>query len=65
MSNKAQEIKEMLEAKGIPVSAADRASRVLAKDDASLSDLGRSEQDKKNISDAWQWLVAKRKGAVQ
>jgi hypothetical protein len=65
MNNEAQQIKETLESKGIPTSAAERAAKVLVKDDASLPNLGRSQQDQKDISDAWQWLEAKRRGVTE
>jgi len=64
MNQSAEEIQKTLEQASIPVSAAERASKVLAKDDALLPNLGRSEQDQKDISDAFQWYWAKQKGVT-
>ena len=64
MNQSPEEIQKTLEQVGIPVSAAEKASKVLSKDDALLPKLGRSEQDQKDISDAFQWYWAKQKGVT-
>jgi hypothetical protein len=43
---------------GVPVSTAEKASEVVAKDNSSLPDLGRSSEDQRNIQDAMTWLFA-------
>ena len=49
-----------LTSRGVPISAAERASRVVAKDDPAQSDLGRSEEDQRNVKDAMTWMNAQR-----
>jgi hypothetical protein len=46
--------------RGVPVSAAEKASVVVAKDDGSKPDFGRTEQDQKHIKDAMTWMNAER-----
>lgn len=50
-----------LTSKGVPVNAAQRASLVVAKDDPSKPNLGRTEEDQGYISDAMIWMFAKQK----
>jgi hypothetical protein len=50
-----------LTSKGVPVSTAQRASLVVAKDDPSKPNLGRTEKDQSYISDAMIWMSAKQK----
>jgi hypothetical protein len=45
---------------GVPVSAAERASKVVANDDPYKPNLGRTEQDKKDINDAMTWMNAEK-----
>lgn len=45
---------------GVPVSAAEKASLIVAKDDPKQSNLGRTEQDQKHIKDAMTWMNAER-----
>ena len=51
---------DALTARGVPVSAAERASSVVAKDVPAKPDLGRSEQDQRNIKNAMTWLNVQR-----
>jgi len=44
--------------RGVPVSTAEKASEVVAKDNPSLPDLGRSSEDQRNVQDAMTWLFA-------
>jgi hypothetical protein len=55
-----QSAKSALIARGVPVSAAEKASLVVAKDDPKQPDLGRTEQDQKHIKDAMTWMNAER-----
>lgn len=45
---------------GVPTSTAERASKVVANDDPSKPDFGRTEQDQKHINDAMTWMSAKK-----
>ncbi len=45
--------------RGVPVSAAERASRVVANDQPTQSNLGRTKQDQQDVEDAMTWLNAK------
>jgi hypothetical protein len=47
-------------ARGVPVGAAKRASLVVAKDDGSQPNLGRTEEDQKHIKDAMMWMNAEK-----
>lgn len=49
--------------KGVPVSTAQRAAAVAAKDDPNLPNLGRTKQDQKDIQDAVTWIWAKIRGS--
>jgi hypothetical protein len=55
-----QSAKSALEANGVPVSTAEKAALVVAKDDPKQPDLGRSEQDRKHIKDAMTWMNAEK-----
>ena len=44
---------EVLLAHGVPTHLANCASKILAKDDGNKPDLGRTEEDKKVIHQAW------------
>jgi len=62
MTDTNQEIYEAsfkaLTERGVPVSAAEKASEVVAKDNPSLPDLGRSLEDQRKVQDAMTWLFA-------
>ena len=45
---------------GVPISAAERASKVVANDDPNKPDLGRTTQDQKHITDAMTWMSAEK-----
>ncbi len=45
--------------RGVPVSAAERASRVVANDQPQQPNLGRTDQDQQDVQDAMTWLNAK------
>jgi hypothetical protein len=45
--------------RGVPVSAAERASRVVANDQPQELNLGRTKQDQQDVQDAMTWLKAK------
>jgi hypothetical protein len=45
--------------RGVPVSAAERASRVVANDQNQQPNLGRTDQDQQDVQDAMTWLNAK------
>lgn len=45
---------------GVPVSTAERASKVVANDDPTKPNLGRTEQDQKDITDATTWMNAEK-----
>jgi hypothetical protein len=45
--------------RGVPVSAAERASRVVANDQPQEPNLGRTKQDQQDVQDAMTWLKAK------
>jgi len=49
-----------LTARGVPVSAAEKASYVVSKDDPAKPDLGRTEEDQRNVRDAMTWMNAER-----
>ncbi len=51
--------------RGVPVSAAERASRVVATDNPQLPDLGRTLEDQKDIQDAMTWLQAARHSSTK
>jgi hypothetical protein len=55
-----QSAKSALIARGVSVSAAEKASLVVAKDDPKQSNLGRTEEDRKHIKDAMTWMNAER-----
>lgn len=44
---------------GVPVSTAQKASEVVASDNAALINFGRSASDQKNVDDAMTWYWAK------
>ena len=48
---------------GVPVSTAQKASEVVAKDNPSLPNLGRSVEDQRNVQDAMTWLFATRQSS--
>ena len=62
MTDTNQEIYEAsfkaLTERGVPVSAAEKASEVVTKDNPSLPDLGRSLEDQRKVQDAMTWLFA-------
>jgi hypothetical protein len=45
--------------RGVPVSAAERASRVVANDQPQQPNLGRTDQDQQDVQDAMTWLNVK------
>jgi hypothetical protein len=45
---------------GVPISTAERASKVVANDDPNKPDFGRTEQDQKHINDAMTWMSAEK-----
>ena len=49
--------KAILIAASVPIAIAEKAARVLAKDEAKAPNLGRSESDQEAIKAAWQYLV--------
>lgn len=51
---------QFLTESGVPVSAAERASKVVAKDDPNKSDFGRTAQDQKDVTDAMTWMNAEK-----
>lgn len=51
---------QFLTESGVPVSAAERASKVVASDDPNKPNFGRTAQDQKDISDAMTWMNAKK-----
>jgi hypothetical protein len=54
-----QSYQEQLEGAGVPVNLAAQCAEIVAKDDASKPDLGRSENDQHLMASAWEWLKAK------
>lgn len=54
-----QEYQAQLQNAGVPVNLATQCAEVLANDDASKPDLGRTENDQHLIASAWEWLKAK------
>jgi hypothetical protein len=54
-----QAYQTQLEGAGVPVNLAVQCAEVIAKDDASKPDLGRTENDQHLIASAWEWLKAK------
>jgi hypothetical protein len=50
---------EALTQRGVPVSAAERASSVVANDQPQQPNLGRTDQDQQDVQDAMTWLNAK------
>lgn len=51
--------------RGVPVSAAEKASEVVAKDNPQLPDLGRTPEDQKHVRDAITWLFAARQQQIE
>lgn len=51
---------KVLTDRGVPVSTAEKALVVVAKDDGSKSDFGRTNQDQQDIRDAVTWMNAER-----
>jgi hypothetical protein len=51
---------QFLTESGVPVSAAERASEVVANDDPYQPNLGRTAQDQKDITDAMTWMNAEK-----
>lgn len=45
---------------GVPIAAAERASKVVASDDPNKPDFGRTNQDQKDVADAMTWMNAKK-----
>jgi hypothetical protein len=54
-----QTYQTQLEGAGVPVNLATQCAEIIAKDDASKPDLGRSPDDQHLIASAWEWLKAK------
>ena len=54
-----QTYQTQLEGAGVPVNLAAQCAEVLANDDASKPELGRTEDDQHLIASAWEWLKAK------
>lgn len=46
---------------GVPITAAERAAQVVASDEATQPNLGRTHQDQKDVSDAMTWYWAKQR----
>jgi hypothetical protein len=51
---------QFLTESGVPVSAAERASKVVANDDPEKPNFGRTNQDQKDVADAMTWMSAKK-----
>jgi hypothetical protein len=54
-----QSYEAQLQNAGVPVNLAAQCAEVLATDDASKPELGRTEDDQHLIASAWEWLKAK------
>lgn len=59
MNSRIQGFKQALETAGVPVSLAQQCAQIIAKDDNSFPNLGRTQEEKHLIQSAYFWMQAK------
>jgi hypothetical protein len=59
MSELSQAYQQALENAGVPVNLATQCAEIVAKDDPSLPNLGRTEEDQHLINSSMEWMKAK------